>query len=131
MAGKRRPEAKIQEALTEYLRCRKWLVESTHGNAYQQGLPDLFIASVRHGCRWIDCKVKGRYSFTKAQRHKWPEWERHGVGIWILTAATDDEYAKLFQPPNWRDYWRPSYGQLTDIDALLQELNDEHNAKDQ
>lgn len=122
--ARERPEAKIQAALIDFLEGRNWLVEPTHGNAFQKGLPDLFLAHVRHGQRWVDCKVKGKYSFTKAQKAKWPKWEKNGVGIWILTAASQDEYDLLFQPPNWRKYWRDSYGQLEDIDALLRGLNE-------
>jgi len=123
--GRERPEAKIQTELTEFMGGRDWLAEATHGNAYQKGFPDLFLAHIRHGQRWVDCKVAGKYSFTKAQIEKWPKWEKTGVGIWILTAATEEEYDKLFQPPNWRKYWRPSYGRLDDIDALLRGLNED------
>lgn len=117
-----RPETKIRDDLVEYLVPRGWLVEVTHGNAYQTGFPDLLLAHPRWGQRWVDVKVKGRYSFTKAQKIKWPIWERHGIGIWILVAATQEEYDKLFGPPNWRDYWKDSWGELPDIDALVEEL---------
>lgn len=129
MRGKReRPEKKlVQDPLIEFLEGRDWLVEPTHGNAYQKGFPDLFLAHVRHGQRWVDCKVKGQYSFTKAQKDKWPQWEKKGVGIWILTAANQEEYDKLFLPPNWRDFWRASYGDLPDIDEMLRELQRESN----
>ena len=123
--ARERPEAKIQTALIEFLEGRGWMVEPTHGNAYQKGIPDLFNAHVRHGWRWVDCKVEGKYSFTKAQIQKWPVWEKNGVGIWILTAATEEQYDKLFKPPNWREYWKPRYGELDDIDALLRELQNE------
>jgi hypothetical protein len=52
-------------------------------------------------------------------------WEAFGIGIWILTAATQAEYDKLFAPPNWCDYWKASWGQVPDIDALLDELDRE------
>jgi len=103
------------------------MVEITHGNVYQKGFPDLFLAHRKWGQRWVDCKVAGRYSFTTAQKIKWPIWEDKGVPLWILTAATDEEYAKLFKPPNWRDYWNPSWGQLPDIDKLLEELRNERS----
>ena len=35
-----------------------------------------------------------------------------GIGIWILTAATQDEYDKLFKLPNWRAYWKESWGRF-------------------
>lgn len=116
-------EIKIRTDLVEFLEPREWLVEITHGNKYQHGIPDLFCNHLRYGYRWIECKRPTQYAFTKSQKIKFPVWEKHGVGIWILVAATEDEYDKLFGPPNWRDYWRPSYGDLPDIHAMLDELN--------
>lgn len=116
------PEWYIQRDVKRFLADRQWLVERTHGNLYQQGIPDLFVAHRRYGQRWIDCKQPKRYTFTKAQRIKWPLWEQHGVGIWIITAATQEEYDKLMGPPNWRDFWKPSWGEMPNIDALLDEL---------
>lgn len=73
-----------------------------------------------YGTRWVDYKSPSRYSLTAAQRLKWPIWDAYGVGIWIMTAATDDEYRKLFEEANWRQYWKPSYGPT--VDALLDEV---------
>jgi hypothetical protein len=89
-----------------------------HGNVYQQGIPDLYIYHEEYGQRWIDVKNPDRYEFTKHQKVKWPKWERFGVGIWILVAATEDEYDKLFEPPNWRQFWKPRY------DKDIQEFKD-------
>lgn len=101
-----KPEAKIQAEFARYLTARGWLVEQTHGSRYQSGFPDLFLAHRAHGQRWVDCKNPKAYSLTRAQQLKWPAWERAGVGIWIITGATQDDYDRLFGPPNWRDYWR-------------------------
>jgi hypothetical protein len=122
--SKHGPEWYIQKDLIEFLDTRQWMVERTHGNMYQTGFPDLYIAHERWGQRWIDCKNPERYCFTKDQRRKWPLWEKKGIGIWILVAATQEEYDKLFQPPNWRNYWKESYGNIPDIDALLDELDE-------
>jgi len=92
------------------------------GNALQYGVPDLYAHHVKWSGRWIDVKVEGKYSFTTAQKIKWPLWEKHGVGIWILTGATQKQYDRLFQPPNWRDYWKPSWDAKPDIDALLDQI---------
>lgn len=95
-----------------------------HGNMYQSGIPDLYCFKKQYGERWIDVKVEGRYSFTKAQRIKWPKWRDAGIGIWILTGTTQVDYDRLFAPPNWQDYWKESYGKLPDIDKLIKELNE-------
>jgi hypothetical protein len=118
------PEWYIQRDLKRFLEDRGWMVETTHGNLFQRGFPDIYAAHVKWGKRWIDCKVEGRYNFTKAQRQKWPVWDAFGVGIWILTGATQAEYDKLFAAPNWRDYWKDSYGPI-DIDKLLDEIEED------
>lgn len=122
------PEWHIQKDIIKFLKVRGWNVERTHGNLYQEGFPDLYVAHKKWGTRWIDVKQPTRYSFTKAQKRKWPIWESFGVGIWILTAATDEEYRKLLGPPNWRSYWKKSWGEVptqADIDRMLDELERE------
>jgi len=116
------PEWYIQRDVIAMLDARGWLVEHTHGNLYQTGFPDLFIAHTKWGQRWVDCKQPKRYTFTKAQKVKWPCWELKGVGIWIMTAATQEQYDVLFAPPNWRNYWKASWGIIPDIDKLLAEM---------
>lgn len=111
------PEYYIQRDLVDFLEARGWLVERMVGGMFQRGIPDLFIAHLEHGHRWIDVKVEGHYVFTKAQRIKWPVWEKNGVGIWILTAVSEEQYDRLWQPPNMRDYWNPAW------DNTMDELN--------
>lgn len=125
--SKHGPEWHIQQDLVQFLEARGWLVERMIGNAFQTGIPDLYCHHLRWEYRWIDVKVKGRYTFTKAQRAKWPEWEKSGVGIWILTAATQEQYDLLFAPPNWRQFWKPQWDVKVDIDALLDELDLEND----
>lgn len=122
------PEWYIRRDLIAFLKARGWYIEITHGSLYQTGFPDLYAMHEKWGQRWIDCKQPKHYSFTKAQKIKWPLWEAKGTPIWILTAATQEEYDKLFGAPNWRDYWKPSWGSiptLAEIDALLDELDRE------
>jgi hypothetical protein len=111
------------------LRDRGWFVRNTHGNAFQKGFPDLFafnesfLKTEFGAVRWIDVKVEGQYRFTKAQCLEWPEWEAGGVGIWIITGDADSDYAKLFDPPNFRDYWKPSYDKYrVPLDDILGDL---------
>ncbi len=120
------PEFKIQQELIKFLSGRGWLAERMIGNAFQVGIPDLYCYHPKWGERWIDVKRPGKYSFTRAQRIKWPKWESFGVQIWIITAATEIEYAKLFQPGNWRKYVRRNWKVATtaDIDRLLDEITE-------
>lgn len=101
---KRGPEAIIQEQIIHFLRAREWLVKVTIGNAYQNGFPDLFAAHRSYGQRWIEVKQPVHYSFTAAQLLEFPMFCAHGSGIWILCAATQEEYLKLWKPPNWTAY---------------------------
>ena len=122
--AKHGPEYYIQKDLVVMLRARGWYVERMIGNAWQFGIPDLFTAHVKWGQRWIDVKRPGKnYSFTKAQKQKWPVWESFGVGIWILTGATQEQYDVLFAPPNWRNFIKANWTLLTqaDIDRMLEE----------
>jgi len=99
-----RPEAKIQLDLIEFLEKRGWYCKVIHGNAFQNGLPDLFTCHPKWKQRWIEVKNPKQYSFTQAQKENFPKMDRFGVGIWILVAATEDEYNKLWKPPNWHEY---------------------------
>lgn len=120
-------ELDIQRELVTFLQAREWLVERMLGNAFQFGIPDLFCCHKKWGMRWVEIKRPDGYSFTLRQKQKWPAWEKAGIGIWILTAATQEQYDLLFGLPNWRDFWRPSFALPTtaDIDAMLDELANE------
>lgn len=99
------PEYKIQHDLMEYLRKRLWYVRATHGNMYSSGYPDLYCCHNLYGPRWIEVKYALKYSFTKAQIENFPIMSSHGDHIWILVAATETEYKKLFDKPNWEQYY--------------------------
>ena len=117
--GSKGPEAKIQEAIIKFLEDRKWFVKRMHGNMYQHGIPDLYACrrKFHYGVpkegiyysneplvRWIEVKCAEKYKFTAAQLKDFPRFMQEGVGIWVLTAATEIEYAKLFKPPNWYQF---------------------------
>lgn len=121
--AKHGPEWHIQRELVRFLRERGWLCERMIGNALQYGIPDLFCHHPRWGSRWIDVKRPKEFSLTRRQRVKWPVWGRFGCGIWILSAADQQQYDLLFGPPNWRAYWKPRYGEIPDVDALLAEMD--------
>jgi len=101
IAPKKGPEAKIQAAIVNMLRQREWLVKETHGNLYQSGFPDLYACHHDYRARWIEVKNPTAYRFTGAQLRDFPRFSAAGAGIWILVAATESEYQKLFGPENW------------------------------
>jgi len=104
LQNKEGPEAKIQRELILFLQQRRWIVKETHGNLYQSGFPDLYATNRIYGPRWIECKNPLNYKFTNAQLRDFPVLCANGSPIWILTAATEEEYQKLFRPYNWYQY---------------------------
>ena len=125
MRSRHGPEFGIQHEVIDFLIARHWHVERLIGNAFQSGLPDLLAFHKKWGSRFVEIKYANSYSFTKAQKQKWPVLERYGVGIWILTAATQTEYDKLFAPPNWRSYVKKKWKipTLKEIDALMEMIH--------
>lgn len=101
---KANPEALIQEAIIKKLRQHEWLVKATHGNMYQSGFPDLYCCHHRYGQRWVEVKNKEAYQFTPAQLEEFPRFTAAKAYIWILVSDSNDEYNKLFGPPNWQFY---------------------------
>lgn len=100
--GRKGPEWIIQQAVIKLFRGHDWFVKSTHGNEYQSGFPDLFLAHRSYGTRWVECKNPEKYAFTPAQMEFFPQFAGAGVGIWIVTAATEDQYRMVVKsPPNW------------------------------
>lgn len=121
------PEAKIQRKFIEYLEQRGWHVERMIGNALQKGIPDIYIMHPKYGSRWVDLKNPGKYEFTTNQKIKWPIWDKYGIGIWIITGCNDEEYNKLFYPPNWREYWKPKYDkEAKELEENLERLYNEN-----
>ncbi len=120
------PEYGIQREVIRFLRTRGWHVERLVGFAWQYGLPDLLAVHPKFGLRFIEVKNPDEYTFTRAQRIKFPILDSFGMGIWIITGATDEEYDKLFGSPNWRDYWKPQWGAIN-VDELLKQIETEDN----
>lgn len=98
------PERIIQDDLKRFLEGKGWFVKETHGNIYQHGFPDLYACHRSYGARWVEVKNLAHYVFTKSQLETFPMFVAHGVGVWVLVAATEEEYKKLFQPCNWYQY---------------------------
>lgn len=103
---KKGPEAIIQDAIENMFRVKGWHVMRTHGNMFQAGFPDFFTCHYTYGQRWIEVKLPEMQGsvFTPAQLEHFPKMCANGSGVWILTADTPEEYAKIFRPPNWYQY---------------------------
>lgn len=115
------PEKIIEDAIRLFLSERGWRVDKTHSSAYSSGWPDLHCWHPHFGLRWVDVKNPLAYTYTKSQCQLWPQWEKFGLGVWIMFAASDDEYSRLFKPANFRDYWKPRYDEyLRDISEILE-----------
>jgi hypothetical protein len=145
---RQRPEHRLQRVGCRFLKVRGGCVDSTHGSMFQSGWPDTKVKLPQFAFEhWIDWKIEGQYTFTKAQRTTWPRWDRAGIGIWILTDCglwnqhhdyakielLESEYHKLFGPPNWKDYWKDSWGKLpteTKIDAAVAAMWDDADEGD-
>jgi hypothetical protein len=98
------PESAIVEAIRDMLGKLGWFTIKTHGSQYQSGLPDLYCCHPKYGTRWVEVKNAEKYSFTPAQTEVFPKLIAHGVGVWVLVAATEAEYKKLFGPSNYYQY---------------------------
>lgn len=125
----KRPEDQLKEKIKSFLAQRGWLVEHTHGNVYQKGLPDLYCWNEQLGIhRWVDVKMPNRHTYTKDQCQKWTYWESKGLGVWIMMGASEGWYQKLFEPPNFREYWKPSYDRYLQKpdEVLLEEFPSAH-----
>lgn len=73
------------------------------GNEFTSGWPDLYVAHAQHGPRWIETKRPGE-RLRDTQIEFITDFALVNVGVWVLTDGTPEEYAKLFQPPNWQAY---------------------------
>ena len=98
------PEYFIQRDIIAMLRNKGWYVVRIPGGSYLSGMPDLYASHSKYGIRWIEVKQPLQYDFTSAQLDRFPKLSANGTRIWILVAATEAEYQKLFKEPNWVYY---------------------------
>lgn len=113
------PEAKIQKKLIDKLTLKGWFVKSTHGNAYQKGLPDLFCCHQSYGIRWIEVKQPVKYRFTSSQLTVFKGFASKNLGVWVLTSDEDYQYDWLFKPANWHTFLFDSRGIAMDDEVEI------------
>ena len=105
------PEWKIQQKVIKYLEDRNWYVRILHGNVFQAGLTDLVAFHKRFGIRFIEIKNPKSYHFTASQLKEFPKIVAHGTPVYILCAANDENYQRLFGPGNLAIYvMKQNYG---------------------
>jgi hypothetical protein len=105
-------EHKIQTEICSMLVLKGWFAKETHGSAFQQGFPDVYATHARFGPRWIEVKRPVGWKFTPAQLEDFPKLSANGTQIWILNAATEDQYRLLFRPANFYHYYLKSMGMI-------------------
>jgi hypothetical protein len=102
------PEAHLAERFNKMMKARGWYVWNLHGNQFQKGMPDKFCTHEQYFQRFVELKPKGhKFKFTAAQKISFPLIDKCHIGIWVLVDVTEEEYRKLFQPPNWKSYLKP------------------------
>ena len=89
-------------SIIKMLENKGWFVKVMHASDLLSGVPDLYACHRIIGPRWIEVKLpkmKGS-RFTKAQIRDFPKFLEKKVGIWILTAANEENYKRLLKPSN-------------------------------
>ena len=100
---------KIGDPLKYYMEHLGWKLIKTHGNQFQQGLPDYYAMHSTYTPKWIEVKVHGR-PLTPAQKALFPIMLSHNVLLWIIDGhdfrgeagltSLKSAYQKLFKPSN-------------------------------
>lgn len=106
LPNKKGPEFHIRAAVIKMLHLKGWYVKIVHSSEYSSGFPDLYATHKKYGPRWIETKLPNMEGsrFTAAQMETFPKMSANGSPIWILVAATENEYKKLFAPENFMEY---------------------------
>ena len=105
------PEYKIQQSIIKYLEDRGWIVRIMAASMYIYGFPDLWAGHKKYGEKWIEVKNPASYKFTAAQLEFFPKMIACGCPIFILTAANEENYSRLFKKSNlWIYLGGFSYG---------------------
>lgn len=105
--GATRPEDKLYHEVRKHLEAHGWLVIKTHGNQFQSGLPDLYIAHPMYGTRWVELKTP-EGTLTKDQVIVFRKMFEVNVEIYIVwsVASIGDPYKHtgIFGKGNWTHF---------------------------
>ena len=116
LKNSKKPETLLQQDVIKILRYHEWFVMPTHGNAYQQGFPDLFCFHQRYDYKWVEVKLPNNYSFTASQEIYFKEIKK----VWLMQRSSTDEYKRLFSHPNWYMYIKPEHKQKVFKESKIQ-----------
>lgn len=101
-------EKKFQRKLIQFVKDRNAFVFNFIGNAFQSGVPDLFVAH-RYWSGWLELKVDAKV--TSQQRHNLTELKKRGQSAYVLrfrggqyTLSGPDETGKIHFP-NMEALW--------------------------
>ena len=98
-------ESKIASDIKKLFMSRGWEVMNTHGNQYQKGFPDAYCIHPLYRQRWVEYKRPKVGRYTKDQLKCFPVFEKCGIGVWVMTEASEEQYkAVIVGKPNWRDF---------------------------
>jgi hypothetical protein len=100
---------KIGDPLRLYMEYQGWKLVKTHGNQFQQGLPDYYCMHSKFSPKWVETKIHGR-PLTPAQKALFPIMLSMNVPLWIIDGhdfrgevglrPLKAAYSKLFEPSN-------------------------------
>lgn len=112
----KKPEEIVRDKVRRGMKIKGWRCYIFHGNQFQKGWPDSEFIKYEppHLRRLVDFKrpEKSKGVLTPAQQEEWPILHYLNVGIWILNGWSELQYRRLFEPPNWMEWWKPRYGPL-------------------
>lgn len=94
------PEWYIQQRIIKYLRDRQWKVKVMAAHKFMWAVPDLLASHRKEGPRFIEVKNPENFSFTDAQTQEFPQWISHGLPIYVLCEANQENYDRLFKESN-------------------------------
>lgn len=100
-------ETTFGRQVIEKLRLLKWFAIKTHGNEFQEGLPDWLLIHPDHGVKFLELKLE-RGRFTRAQKRLFPLMAAAGAKIYI--GKPSDVFPDLvYGEPNLHKYLKCEY----------------------
>lgn len=102
----------VGQPFINHMTNKGWFCIKTHGNQFQQGLPDYYCCHSKFTARWVEIKVFDGNSLhvTDAQKKVFPVFIGYDVPVYVIAAEDlrgkekygerERLYRKLFDEPN-------------------------------